>query len=173
MKNIKKILYVCTLVVSMGLIFGGCSGDNGNQAEIEESHSNMEESMDKYHQTLSSINSQTLIGEGVITFTEEDYLDKMEEIICNIDSFVGRELNYTGSISIVHGAYDDVYVAGRFFNQMHGDHQHEGVVGLAVIYDGEIPKEGTEVEVTGVLELGELNHAVVPILKTTDIKVIE
>ncbi|WP_318066362.1 TIGR03943 family putative permease subunit [Clostridium boliviensis] len=89
--------------------------------------------------------------DGVLEIEEDKFVSQVGEIYNYPDKYVGETVRYQGYIYLEEDEGKDYYFVVR--NTYACDcGEEESIVGFEIAWEGDIPEEGTWVEVTGVLD---------------------
>ncbi|MEA5084495.1 MAG: DUF1980 domain-containing protein [Lachnospiraceae bacterium] len=89
--------------------------------------------------------------DGVLEIEEDKFVSQVSEIYNYSDKYLGKTVKYQGYIFLEkYEGKDYFYVVRNTYACECGE--EESVVGFEIAWEGDIPEEGTWVEVTGVLD---------------------
>ena len=107
--------------------------------------------------------SDNLDGSGVCKISARNYANILKTVHENIDSYVGKKINFTGYVYRVSDLQDNQFVLAR--NMIINSSSQSVVVGFLCECD-------TWVEITGEIVKGSY-HGDMPIVRITDIKAVD
>ncbi|HCT64480.1 MAG TPA: hypothetical protein DIC60_04300 [Lachnospiraceae bacterium] len=163
----KKILFLVIGLVIV-LITGCQSNINEKTLEGRETDSGLlteEESNSTETEPLKEAK------DGVLEIEEDKFVSQMEEIYNYSDKYLGETVRYQGYIFLEkYEGKDYLYVVRNTY--VCECAEEESVVGFEIAWEGDIPEEGTWVEVTGVLDsyVEEENEYILVRVSNLDVK---
>ena len=126
-----------------------------------------------FHRVISGANnnftiSDSIDGSGICKITSKSYTNILKTVHEDIDSYVGKKINFTGYIYRVSDLQDNQFVLAR--NMIINSSSQSVVVGFLCEYDNSKDFDNnTWVEITGEIKKGSY-HGDMPIVVITDIK---
>ena len=105
---------------------------------------------------------------NVFNISPQNYTNVLKSVHDDIDTYIGKKINFTGYVYRVIDLKDNQFVLAR--NMIISSDYHYVVVGFLCEYDKSKDfKDGTWVNVTGTISKGDY-HGDIPILKIQEIK---
>lgn len=108
---------------------------------------------------------------GVSQISPKNYTNVLKTVHEDIDSYVGKKINFTGYVYRVLDLQDNQFVLAR--DMIVNSNSQTVVVGF--LCESDIAKDfshGTWVEITGEIYKGDY-HGAMPIIKVTDMKAVD
>jgi uncharacterized membrane protein YcgQ (UPF0703/DUF1980 family) len=164
MKRIPIVILVLTAV----FILGSCSGQkekpsSANKWEYNSSQK-VNDQMDK-----SQANGKAAKADYIIK--DNYFVGQLNDMTLNINNYTGKTVRYEGFIYIPEQKVDDMdFVVARKYYCCGTDSY---IVGLGCVYEGTNPADNAWVEVTGIIEKRAGKDGDYPIIKVSNLVVMD
>ncbi|MGC6173992.1 hypothetical protein [Lacrimispora sp. 38-1] len=147
------------------------SGTDSNALTQDSSNTAEMEIWDENENAESAAVEISANQEGVLEIEEDKFVSQVEEVYNYPDKYLGETVKYQGYIFLEeYEGKDYYYVVRNTYACSCGE--EESIVGFEIAWEGDIPEEGTWVEVTGVLDsyMEEENQYILVRASDLDIK---
>ena len=114
-----------------------------------------------------------IVAKEITEITPENYTNVLQAVHDDLESYVGMKIKFTGYVYRVIDFKENQFVLARdmYINE---EKAQSVVVGFLAKYkDAKDLNDGEWVELTGTIEKGKYHNEEIPIIKVTDLKLVE
>ena len=169
----KRKLIIGSIIVAfiVGMIGVYFIVGNSNEESKNKTSSDSSVSTKDSSSSTSTQKKQTTYeddGKDVIV-KDETFLSQMNDIFEKTDNYIGRKITVEGIVQSINS--DKGFAVARKYDENHGNHYDEVMVGIIALYSGDLPKVDSWVEVSGTIEKETIEGTKQPIIKVDKVTV--
>lgn len=157
MKGYGKKGWIFSLII--GLMIGLCSCGTASNSSVGSSNTAAGNTTSSSSSSIKDDKADSKTapkGDSVIEIPEDYFLTQVNDIYTNAEDYLGRTLKYQGIFEkSTYGEGDNQEQIMYVFRNSPGCCGNDGTAGFEVLWDGDIPKQESWVEVEGVLQTYE------------------